>query len=274
MTVSNETYRHDYNGNDVTVDFPISFYFLVKAHIEAILYNSVTEIETSLILPTHYDLADAGNPAGGTLTMVTAPTSDETLTIIRNVDYKQETDLVENATYSAEVLERVFDKLTMLAQQMQEQMNRTIRQSKSHPGNLELPAPIEGNFLNWVSGKLENYNIADLSLYSVSVFMATLLDDVSASAFLATLGVLAPYESTMTGNETFTPTGIAEEKFFLDPNGAQRTFNPSGSFSKGYTAIVINVGGSYNIVFDSAASAQVLTPGSRGVFIYDGTIWR
>ena len=126
MTVSNETYRHDYSGNDVTVNFTISFYFLLEAHIEAILYNSVTQVETILTLTTHYTLVGEGVPAGGTLTMVTAPTSNETLTIIRNVDYKQETDLVENASYGAEILERAFDKLTMIVQQMQEQLSNKL----------------------------------------------------------------------------------------------------------------------------------------------------
>jgi hypothetical protein len=77
----------------------------------------------------------------------------------------------------------------------------------------------------------------------------------------------------MTGNETFTFPGITDKKYFLDPNGVHRNFNPSGVFTKGFTAVVINVGGSYNIVFDSGASAQTLTPGSMGTFIYDGSNW-
>ena len=73
------------------------------AHIEVILYNSTTQVETILTLATHYTLVGAGVSAGGTLTMLTAPSSVETLTIIRNVDYKQEVDLVENASYGVTV---------------------------------------------------------------------------------------------------------------------------------------------------------------------------
>ena len=84
---------------------------------------------------------------------------------------------------------------------------------------------------------------------------------------------LHTYDSTMTGNETFTFPATPETKYFLDPNGAHRNFDPSGTFPKGFIAVVINVGGSYNIVFDSGASAQTLTPGSMGTFIYDGSNW-
>lgn len=86
-------------------------------------------------------------------------------------------------------------------------------------------------------------------------------------------GGVSVYTSVMTGNETFTAPTAFERKYFLDPNGAARNFNPSGSFTAGFQATVINVGGSYNIVFDSGGLAQTLTPGSVGTFIYDGAAW-
>jgi len=85
--------------------------------------------------------------------------------------------------------------------------------------------------------------------------------------------LLNSYSSTMTGNETFTAPDTAERKYFLDPNGASRNFNPTGLFTAGFQATVINVGGSFNIVFDSSGIAQTLTPGSIGMFIYDGVNW-
>ena len=102
MTISNEVYRHDYSGNGATVLFTISFYFLVDAHIKAVLYNDVTDVETELTLTTHYTLTGAGELAGGELTMIAAPTSDETLTILRDVDLKQETDYVEGSSFPAD----------------------------------------------------------------------------------------------------------------------------------------------------------------------------
>uniref|UniRef100_A0A6M3ITR0 Uncharacterized protein n=1 Tax=viral metagenome TaxID=1070528 RepID=A0A6M3ITR0_9ZZZZ len=84
----------------------------------------------------------------------------------------------------------------------------------------------------------------------------------------------AAYESIMTADETFGAGIARRRKYLLDPNGADRNFDPSGTFATGYEVIILNVGVAFNIVFDSAASAQVVTPGTMATFIYDGTIWR
>lgn len=131
MTVSSETKRNDYNGNDITVEFAVGFYFLINADVRAILYNTVTKVETVLTEVTHYTLTGAGNPAGGTLTMITAPTSDETLTFLRYVSETQETDYVDYSKFPAESHERALDKLTMLFQQKSEESDRTIRFKQS-----------------------------------------------------------------------------------------------------------------------------------------------
>lgn len=275
MTVSNEKYRHDYAGNSSTVLFAIGFYFLVDAHIKVILYNSVTNVETKLTLTTHYTLTGAGNVNGGELTMITAPTSDETLTILRNVDVKQESKYVEGTSFPAEDHETALDKLTMLVQQLKEEVERGLRLAKSQPGTWTLPTPVANYYLKYNADAdgFVTVSFMESSLYTVSAFVETLLDDADSEAFLTTLGFLNPHQSTMTGNETFTFPGITEKKYFLDPNGALRNFDPSGVFPAGFQATIINVGGSYNIVFDSAVSAQTLTPGSIGTFIYDGSKW-
>jgi len=82
-----------------------------------------------------------------------------------------------------------------------------------------------------------------------------------------------PYSSIMTANEEFTYERGRTRTYFLDPNGANRNFNPSGAFIEGFLARVVNVGGAFNIIFDSVGSAQVLTPGAMGTFIYHGTSW-
>jgi phage-related tail fiber protein len=81
------------------------------------------------------------------------------------------------------------------------------------------------------------------------------------------------YSSTMTGDEIFTYAGGTDRKYFLDPNGADRNINPSGDFPVGFEAVVINNGGPYSIIFDSTESAQFITPGQIGRFIWNGTIW-
>lgn len=197
MTVVNENYRNDYAGNGTTVEFAVTFKFLINSDVKAVLYNDVTEVETELTETTHYTLAGAGVATGGTLTMVTAPTSNETLTFVRDLSFLQGTDYIEHGTFPAESHEEALDRLTMIAQQLQEALDRSIKQAVSQAGELELPAPVAEYFLRWTaSGNLENYDIADLGAYSVSPFMATVLDDVDANAAKATLEIEDVYIAT------------------------------------------------------------------------------
>ena len=83
------------------------------------------------------------------------------------------------------------------------------------------------------------------------------------------------YRSTMTDNEVFTYNGSSRRIYYLDPGGADRNFNPSGTFPDGFEAVVINTGEEL-ITFDSSGSAQVIGPGQRLVSNYDDTAskWR
>ena len=82
------------------------------------------------------------------------------------------------------------------------------------------------------------------------------------------------YSSTMTGDETFTDTDTPTAVYFLDPNGANRNFNPSGTFNAGFVAFIKNIGTDYNINFDSENSAQIIRPGELALMLYDGSEWR
>jgi len=84
--------------------------------------------------------------------------------------------------------------------------------------------------------------------------------------------ILYSYSKTMTGNETFVYTGGSERICFIDPGGANRNFNPSGSFPSAYKMEIVNIGGEI-ITFDSTVSAQNIGPGQIGTFRYSGSVW-
>ncbi len=131
MTVANANNRNDYDGNGVTVAFAITFRFLENSHILATLTDSLDGVEVTQVLDVDYTLADAGEATGGTLTMTTAPSSTQHLTILRNVPFTQTTDYVENTSFPAESHETALDKLTMEIQQMEEEIDRCIKTSIS-----------------------------------------------------------------------------------------------------------------------------------------------
>ena len=272
MTVSNEVYRHDYAGNGSTVLFAIGFYFLIDAHIKAILYNSVTEVETELTLTTHYTLTGAGNVNGGELTMITAPTSDESLTILRNVDLKQEDNYVEGTSFPAEDHEMALDKLTMTIQQLKEEVERSLKSAKSQPGTWILQTPIANYFLryNATTNVFETFNIADLSLYTVSAFAETLLDDLTAAAARDTLGT--PPNDNILINQDFsiwqentTFTNPADDDYTADGYYINKA-NGAG------TASSVNVKKNTSVhedAFGQSMELEITNVGSGGA----GRIW-
>lgn len=73
-------------------------------------------------------------------------------------------------------------------------------------------------------------------------------------------------------NATFTTyDGHIHE---VDPNGSVN-YNPSGPFPRGYQLTVINTAGAAEtITFDSAVLNQAITQNQRGIFAYNGTVWR
>jgi DNA polymerase III gamma/tau subunit len=64
--------------------------------------------------------------------MLTAPASGETLLVLRNVPLTQQTDYQANDPFPAETHEEALDKLTMLTQQLQDGVNRSIKLSRTN----------------------------------------------------------------------------------------------------------------------------------------------
>jgi hypothetical protein len=131
MTVSSETKRADYTGNGSTVDFATQFRFLQNSDVKVILTVTATGVETPQAETTDYTLVGVGLDAGGTVTMLVAPPIGTTLTIKRDVPLTQGTDYVENDAFPAESHETALDKLTMIVQQIQEELDRSIKFAES-----------------------------------------------------------------------------------------------------------------------------------------------
>lgn len=147
MTVpSDATPRDDYTGNGVTTVFVVSFQFLEKSHLVVTRTVIASGVETTLVLDSvgadGFTAIGEGDPNGGSITVVTAPTTLQKITITTNVPTTQLTDYIRNDPFPAESHERALDKLTMIARQLKESINRTLRLPLSSTGDGQLP-PIQ-----------------------------------------------------------------------------------------------------------------------------------
>ena len=128
MTVSSTVSKVSYAGTGSTTLFSVPFYFLDNTHVKVILRRS-SGVEVVKSITTDYTVSGAGVISGGTITMIVAPASGQTLVIARNVPLTQETDYITNDPFPAETHEKALDKLTMEMQQVQEQLDRSVKVS-------------------------------------------------------------------------------------------------------------------------------------------------
>ncbi len=139
MTVESSVNRAQYETNGTTGPWTVPFYFLDDSHL-SVIYTDAAGNETTLTLTTHYSVAGAGDPSGGSVSTVTAYTVGGYITILRDVPSTQLVDYTETDSFPAETHERALDQLTMLLQQLQEVVGRALVFSPSDTAGSSLPA--------------------------------------------------------------------------------------------------------------------------------------
>lgn len=122
MTVQSTVARADYQGNGVTTLFTVPFYFIDNSHIKVVRTDNSTVPPTAatLVLGTDYVLTGAGVQIGGQIQTTVAPTSAQTLTVLRSVPFTQLIHYVPNDPFPAATHEQALDQLTMEVQELNE----------------------------------------------------------------------------------------------------------------------------------------------------------
>jgi len=131
MTVSSTTTKNSYSGDGSTTTFAYAFKIFADADLTVIL-RSAAGTETVQTLTTNYTVTNAGNASGGNVEFVTAPASGVTVVIRRNMAQTQSTDYTANDPFPAESHEDALDRLTFIAQQQQEEVDRSIKLSRTN----------------------------------------------------------------------------------------------------------------------------------------------
>tara|TARA_R110002012_G_scaffold254913_1_gene434062 strand:+ start:1791 stop:4070 length:2280 start_codon:yes stop_codon:yes gene_type:complete len=131
MTISSTTIKNSYSANGSQTVFAYSFKILDQADIDVIIRAS-TGTETVKSLTTHYSVSGVGSASGGNITFGTAPLNTETVVLRRATTQTQTVDLVENDPFTAETVEGAFDRSIMIAQETQEEVDRSLKISRTN----------------------------------------------------------------------------------------------------------------------------------------------
>ena len=133
MTISTTTIKNSYSGNGSTTSFNYTFKIADEDEIQVIIRSS-TGTETVKTKTTHYTVAGVGNANGGSITFTTGntPTATETVVLRRSTPQTQGLDLIENDPMPADNIETAYDKLTAISQELQEQVDRSLKISRTN----------------------------------------------------------------------------------------------------------------------------------------------
>lgn len=141
MSISSETSRVSYSGNGVTTAFSFPYPFKLSSDLVVLSVDSTTKVETTKVITTDYTVSGAGTSAGGTVTMLSAPATGTTLVIYRDPPITQSLSLSENEVIPVSSVNDSFDKITQIAQRLDNLSSRSLRAPEGFYGTFDFKLP-------------------------------------------------------------------------------------------------------------------------------------
>jgi hypothetical protein len=157
-------------GNDATTVFPFAFKVFTAADL-LVVNTSALGVESDLELDVDYTVslnANQDSDPGGSVTRLAALPTGERLTITSDVAALQPLVLTNNGGFYPNVINDAFDKITIIAQQLIEQVGRSLKLPISSTASATLPDPVPNSILAWNSDADGFVNIDPTDLATVS----------------------------------------------------------------------------------------------------------
>lgn len=149
MTVAVQQRRVQYAGDGATTLFAVPYRFAAPGDL--LVLRVAGGVETHMQLNVHYTVMGGGDAPSGTVIFNAPPAAGSGIVILRQTARTQETTYVPNDPFPAKVHEAAIDKLTMIAQEMGDELARAVLVPESDPqrGAMVLPPASEraGQFL-------------------------------------------------------------------------------------------------------------------------------
>lgn len=163
-TVSSTSNEVIYAGDGVTTVFPFTFNVWNSGSENDLVVSKVvvdTGVVTNLTLTTDYTVAlTHAIPSPGSITVLGTPIPTGTsLIILRQLPLTQQVSVADNSATPAATTNQVYDRQVMLAQQLQQQLNRGVFQNPLVTTPIEFPSPLAGYAIGWDADTEELTNI-------------------------------------------------------------------------------------------------------------------
>jgi C1q domain len=198
MSVSSTTNRNNYVGNGSVNEYDYTFRVFDDDDLLVTVRN-VAGVETTLTKTTDYTVSGVGLNGGGSITLVSSGqawltggnlTTGFVIAIRRVLDLTQNTDIRNQGDFYPEAHEDQFDRGAMIAQQQQDELDRSLKLSETtDPADFDatLPADAVGAANKVPTLNAAGDGFAPASDWPTSVDIDTATASAAAAAASATL---------------------------------------------------------------------------------------
>ncbi len=219
MTVPTIANPISYTGDNTTAVYAYTWRILQDSDIQ-VEYTTPLGVTSTLALNTDYTVDGVLSYTGGNVTLLAGNLiTDAVLLLTRNPAAVQDTDLQNQGQYNAKVIENALDRLTMIDQSLQQQIDDVT---------IQLPTPSALDLLQWkadLSG-LQNLPIADLSpiLLSENFIVDRYIGGVDYTAGVTTALTLSQAPGTVNNVEVLFD-GVSQQDVTFSLAAAVITFD-------------------------------------------------
>jgi len=219
MAVTNSISRVQYQGDGSTVDFDITFDVTLDDYGNA---EDIRVYLSNVDTGTFEEITDDVTVSGIVVTVPSAYSTSERITIVREPEATQESDFTYGSSFPSSAFNRALDKLTFLIQSLIRSAEDSVRIKPGDdtlhddgvtPTDMRLPS--RGDRKSALLGfNAQGDPIASGGSASVAVstYMATVLDDADAGAAQDTLKV--DYDTNIITKAGLTPNGQDMSQMF------------------------------------------------------------
>ena len=163
MTIADNYLPIKQETNGVTTQFSFDFYVLSDSYVKVYLEDE--DGNQTLVNSSDYEITFDEN--GGIVAFYDPPVDGNYIIITRDTPREQETPFATSSGFPAKTVEGRLDKLTAIAQESQDDINRSVKFPVGNNLSVELPLPDAGKALMWNQAENAVVN-SDESLQEIS----------------------------------------------------------------------------------------------------------
>lgn len=202
-----------YTGNGST-SYPYTFKIYSKEHLKVYVDN------VERVLDVDYTVSGVSNDGGGVVIFFAPPSTNATITIIRNQPQEQFSVYTQNG-FSPRQVEKDLDKLTMQVQQLQEQLTRALKFLPDSTASTTVDPPAEGYFVRAKTGGGFDFALPSTTVISTPVSIANGgTGAITAPAALTSLGATPDTGPKVIDGKGDLLAGSADDTWVRVPVGA------------------------------------------------------